>query len=173
MKMIYTIMRLSPHAANDGPNDERGVIGHARSADLLSWEILPPISKPGDFGHLEVPQLITNLGHHYLIFSCPLEYQSKKWLRTQHGNFKSGTHFLVSESALGPFSLSTEEFMVGDLQKSLYSGKIIQDPAGDWKFMAFLNNDSDGSFVGKISDPMPVTFTEDQKILVDWRSISP
>ena len=34
---------------NEGPHDGRGVIGLARSTNLVSWEVLPPVSKPGDF----------------------------------------------------------------------------------------------------------------------------
>ncbi|MFV2064596.1 MAG: glycosyl hydrolase family 32, partial [Chloroflexota bacterium] len=43
--------------AAEGEPDGRGVIGHARSADLLHWEVRPPLSEPGEFGHLEVPQV--------------------------------------------------------------------------------------------------------------------
>ena len=142
--------------SNHGPADERGVIGHARSADLYSWEVLPPVSSPGDFGHLEVPQLIINEGSNFLIFSCPIEYQSKSWLDRRQGNIKSGTHYLLSDSPLGPFHLSSEDFIVGDLQETYYSGKLIQDPTGAWVFLAFLNYDSEGRFIGEISDPMPV-----------------
>jgi beta-fructofuranosidase len=42
---------------NHGPADGRGVIAHARSRNLVNWEVLPPVTEPGDFGHLEVPQL--------------------------------------------------------------------------------------------------------------------
>ena len=37
--------------------DIRGVIGHAWSPDLVSWEVRAPLSEPGEFGHLEVPQV--------------------------------------------------------------------------------------------------------------------
>jgi beta-fructofuranosidase len=30
--------------ANHGPDDDHGVIGHARSQDLLTWEVQPPRS---------------------------------------------------------------------------------------------------------------------------------
>lgn len=43
--------------ANHGPPEGRGVIGHARSFDLVHWEVLPPLTEPGDCGELEVPQL--------------------------------------------------------------------------------------------------------------------
>ncbi len=37
-----------------GDPAERGVISHARSADLLGWEVLPPLTAPG--------QLVTGPG---------------------------------------------------------------------------------------------------------------
>ncbi|HKH38437.1 MAG TPA: hypothetical protein VKA82_14850 [Rubrobacter sp.] len=42
----------------EGPADGRGVIGHARSSDLACWETLPPLTEPGHFYVLEVPQLV-------------------------------------------------------------------------------------------------------------------
>jgi beta-fructofuranosidase len=42
----------------EGPSDGRGVIGHARSSDLVRWETLPPLTEPGHFYALEVPQLV-------------------------------------------------------------------------------------------------------------------
>ena len=32
--------------ANTGPLDNRGVIGHAQSSDLLNWDVQPPLSRP-------------------------------------------------------------------------------------------------------------------------------
>lgn len=55
--------------AHVGPPDGRGVIGHARSADLRDWEVLPPLTEPGEYGHLEVPQLVEIDGRCYLLFS--------------------------------------------------------------------------------------------------------
>jgi len=44
--------------AGRGRDDDRGVIGDARSADLLTWQVEPPLSRPGSgFGQLEVPQV--------------------------------------------------------------------------------------------------------------------
>ena len=42
----------------EGPADGRGVIGHARSSDLVRWETLPPLTEPAHFYVLEVPQLV-------------------------------------------------------------------------------------------------------------------
>ncbi len=38
------------------PRLDDGVIGHARSADMVLWELGPPISVPAGFGQIEVPQ---------------------------------------------------------------------------------------------------------------------
>ena len=54
--------------ANHGPADERGVVGHAWSPDLLTWEVRPPLSEPGEFGHLEVNQVEIVNGQPVLLF---------------------------------------------------------------------------------------------------------
>src|SRR3954447_12399113 len=57
--------------ATDGPVDDRGVIGHARSTDLVTWTARPPLTKPGaGFGQLEVPQVEQVDGRCVLLFSC-------------------------------------------------------------------------------------------------------
>ena len=54
-----------------GPVADRGVIGHAWSADLRDWEIRQPLSAPGSgFGQLEVLQVENVDGRHVLIFNC-------------------------------------------------------------------------------------------------------
>ena len=44
--------------AAEGPARGRAVIGHARSDDLVRWEVLPPVTRPMGFGQMEVPQLL-------------------------------------------------------------------------------------------------------------------
>ena len=58
--------------ACDGPADQRGVIGHARSHDLVHWQAQPPADRrPGEgFGYLEVPQVEVVGGRPVLVFSC-------------------------------------------------------------------------------------------------------
>ena len=62
--------------ATSGDARSRGVIGHARSGDLVSWEVLPPLTEPFGFGQLEVPQLIEAGDRHYLLFSSDRHTQS-------------------------------------------------------------------------------------------------
>ena len=47
-----------PRVRRTGPAGDRGVLGHARSPDLLTWTAHPPLTAPGSgFDQLEVPQL--------------------------------------------------------------------------------------------------------------------
>ncbi len=152
--------------AKDGPPDARGVIGHARSRDLLEWEVLPPVTAPGEFGHMEVPQLLVIQGRWYLVFSCPAsEYAYAR--RDRPGmRHVTGTHYMVADDPLGPFQYITDDYLVGDEAGTLYSGKMIQGPDGAWVYLAFLNKRPDGVFVGDISDPLPVTVHTDGRLSV-------
>ena len=79
------------------------VIGHARSDDLIHWEVLPPLTEPGDFGHLEVPQLTCIRGRYYLLFCATASVHSAA--RRQRTSLEpvTGTHYLVADDPLGPF----------------------------------------------------------------------
>lgn len=141
---------------NYGPVDERGVIAHARSADLFRWEVLPPVTTPGDFGVMEVPQLVFIEGRYYLLFSAYTAiYSARRLQRTNLGPL-TGSHYLVADDPLGPFHYITDDFLVGDDIGSLFSGKLVQGPNGEWLFMAFRNFNSQGEFIGEIIDPLSV-----------------
>jgi len=155
---------------NTGAADARGVIGHAKSSDLLHWEILPPLAGtgPGEFGHLEVPQIVHINDLYYLLFACPeREYSHARRERVGEALRVGGTHYMVSESPLGPYRYLTDEYLVGDKAETLYSGKLIQAPNGTWQFMAFKNFTEAGDFVGELADPFPVTVLDDGRLQVN------
>ena len=152
--------------ARTGAADARGVIGHATSSDLYHWEVLPPVTKPGDFGHMEVPQLAYVDGRYYLLFSVPGDSHSRARLDRLASPPPYGTHYLVANHPLGPFRYLTDEFMVGDPAGRYYSGKLIQAPDTSWKYMAFSNRDSSGQFIGDLSVPMPVEIRPDGRLIV-------
>ncbi|HEU4346984.1 MAG TPA: glycosyl hydrolase family 32 [Actinoplanes sp.] len=140
--------------ANEGPVDDRGVIGHARSADLLNWAAQPPLTRPGaGFGQLEVPQVEWVDGHAVLIFSC-LDTELSDAHRSTGAT--GGVWAVTGDSLLGPFDISRAEPLT---DRSLYSGRLIRDPAGQWVMLAFRNDDGRGGFIGELADPMPVTAT--------------
>ncbi len=139
--------------ATDGQGDERGVIGHARSDDLLHWRVEPPLSPPGSgFGHLEVPQVEVVDGRAVLLFSC---LGAELPLRRRGAGEQGGIWCLAIDSLTGPFDVGKAELLTDE---SLYSGRLVRDREGHWRFLAFRNLGQDGSFVGEITDPMPVSW---------------
>ena len=151
---------------NAGDSSERGVVAHGISRDLHTWEVLPPVTEPGNHGQLEVPQLVEIEGRYYLLYSTNNNDHSTKRLARPGASPVTGTHYMVGDSPTGPFRYITDEFLVGDAHGSLYSGKLVQGADEQWYYMAFHNFAPDGSFIGEISDPYPVTIAEDGHLLV-------
>ncbi|MBL8161985.1 MAG: family 43 glycosylhydrolase [Anaerolineae bacterium] len=152
---------------NNGPADGRGVIALAQSNDLMAWEVREPVTLDGDFGQMEVPQVLEIGGRWYLLFCTAAQHHSAaRRARIRPEQVVTGTHYLVADNPLGPYRSITDDFLCGDARGSLYSGKLIQDPAGDWKFMAFHNTAPDGSFIGAISDPLPVRVEADGRLVL-------
>jgi beta-fructofuranosidase len=154
--------------ALDGPPDGRGVIGHARSRDLAEWETLPPLTEPGHFYALEVPQLVELGGRYYLLFSTWAEAHSAARREETRLEPVGGTHYLVADDPLGPFRFSTHDFLVGDPLGSLYSGKLVEGPDGRLCYLAWRNFAPDGAFVGELADPLPIAVDGGGYLSVPW-----
>jgi len=154
--------------SNQGPADGRGVIAHARSDDLVHWEVQPPVTKPGSYGHMEVPQMVTIGGRHYLLFSVRGSIHSSRRRKETERQPFTGVHYLSADNPLGPFPMVSDELLVGDEVGSLYAGKLVQDPEEAWVMLATRMHGPDGDFVGALSDPMPVTVSEAGALSVRW-----
>ena len=137
--------------ANHGPEDARGVIGHAWSPDLISWEVRPPLSEPGEFGHLEVPQVEIVDGTPILLFSVWVDRFSAA-RRSRLPGEQAGTYVAVGETLLGPWDIAdARRIPVPDL----YAARLVQDRAGEWQVLGFIDGSARGAFVGEICDPIP------------------
>ena len=137
--------------ANHGPEDARGVIGHAWSPDLVSWEVRPPLSEPGDFGHLEVPQVEIVAGTPVLTFSVAFD-RFPLARRARRPDEETGTYLAIGQSLLGPWDIAgARRLPVPDL----YAARLIRDRAGEWQLLGFRDGSSRGAFVGEIIDPVP------------------
>jgi beta-fructofuranosidase len=133
----------------------RGVVGHARSDDLASWRLMPPLSAPSPdgFGHLEVMQVEIIDGTPVLIFSCPPDQTTAaRQAQTHH----TGIWAAPVASVTGPFDLA-DAYPIID--SNHYVGRLLRRRDGRWAAFAFRHNDPTGQFLGGISDPMPVTWT--------------
>lgn len=142
----HMIITASAHA---GPADDRGVLGHARSTDLISWEVQPPLSQPGSgFSQLEVSQVAVVDGAPLVLFSCLGPQLSAA--RRDTGE-RGGVWALRPECLLGPYDVTRAVLLTDE---SLYSGRVVQERNGSWRLLAFHNTDRWGAFVGALSDPL-------------------
>jgi beta-fructofuranosidase len=151
--------------ANHGPGDGRGVIGHAWSADLRSWQVGPPLSEPGEFSQLEVPQLVHVGGAWRILFSAGPRDHSAARLARPGVVAEGGTHYLVSGEKFGRYRLDRDAFLVGHARTRYYAGRLIQRD-GRWLFVAWRSDGGDGRFLGELSDPMPLTVHADRSLSV-------
>jgi len=141
--------------ANHGDPKERGVVGHARSRDLINWEVLPPVAHPGGFGELEVPQLVAEHGNWYLVFCSVIETQSSAQLLNGRG---SGTYYFKADDRYGPFDADRVRAIQADETGSRYGGRFVRHDEG-LRYMAW-DRVGEAGFVGSISDPVPVEVDE-------------
>ena len=137
--------------AKDGDLNQRGVVGHATSSDLESWEVQEPLSKPGQgFGQLEVLQYVEVDGVPLVVFCCGVNELSDD-IRNAHGDITAT--FSVPVEAGVPWEFS-EARPFEPLE--IYAGRLIQRPTGEWVVLGFIN-ERDGEFVGEICSPIAVS----------------
>lgn len=136
----------------DGAPRDRGVVGHAVSDDLRSWEVLPPVTAPLGLGQLEVPQLCNLGGRWQLVFCSDVETQSDPARRELPG---TGTYHLVGDGPLGPFHGPPHPIAAGP-DPTTYAGRVVQDVAGRPWLLAWERTDASGRFVGRIGPPRPL-----------------
>ena len=135
--------------ANSGALDSRGAIGHAWSPDLIAWEVRSPLTEPGEFWHLEVPQSEIVGDTPVLLFSSAAERIGAA-RRARRPDDPSGTYIATGESLLGPWDIAgARPILVPDL----YAARIVRDRAGQWQVLGFYDGSERNEFVGEISDP--------------------
>lgn len=138
--------------ANHGPSDDRGVVGHAWSPNLTDWELRPPLSRPGQgYGQLEVFELVRLQGRDYLVFNCLAGDLSAAH---RASGTTGGVWLAAAESPLGPYDLAGAQLVTGD---DLYVGRFVTARSGAPVFLAFRNAGPGGTFMGGITDPLPVS----------------
>lgn len=161
---MYVTAR-SPH----GPVLGRGVIGHAWSADLRTWELRPPLSAPSEngFGQLEVTQVEVVDGRPVLVFSCLADHATPS-----RSAANGGTWAINADRLLGPFDVDSAYPVTSE---QLYVGRLLRRrDDGQWLLFAFHNLDDAGQFVGGVTDPVPVQWHNDRLVLsTDLAGASP
>ena len=141
-----------------------GVVGHARSDDMVEWEVLPPLTEQGRAAQLEVPQLVKLNGRYQLLVSCLAEDHFPSEL---NGPSQTGTFIYSAEEILGLYAYTGGPIAAPDGPLGpLYAGKLVETHGGAWYFMAF-RGDGDRSFTGELTDPLPVRHHHDGRIVIN------
>jgi beta-fructofuranosidase len=151
--------------ASAGAADGAGVIAQARSHDLVRWEVLPPLTAPGDFAQVECPQLVSIDGRHLILFSCLEDDHSAARKERLGSAGATGTFVFSATDPAGPFVASAEPIGADGELGPLYAGKLVETTPDDWHFMAFKGA-GDRGFVGELTDPIPVRF-DGPRVVVD------
>ena len=139
----------------DAPRLRDGVIGHARSADMLSWDVGPPLCSPAGFGQMEVPQVRVVDGQPLLVFTCHPDEQSDDHKR-DFGRFS--TWFVPGESLTGPWDLTRARPF--EAEPKLFAAPLVRQRDGGWAFVGFRNQEPEGIFSFDILDPIPVAWRD-------------
>jgi beta-fructofuranosidase len=135
----------------DAPRLSDGVLAHARSADLATWELQPPLTEPAGFGQIEVPQVRVVDGRHVLVFTCHPEEQSSEQIE------RFGPHStwsVLGEHPLGPWDIDAARPF--EAAPKLFAAPLVQQRDGTWAFVGFLNQEPEGILSFEILDPVPV-----------------
>ena len=133
----------------DGTEADRGVMAYATSDDLETWAVQPTLSASGaGFAHLEVFQVIEIDGQNHIIFCC----DTPKLCGARQGQTGGIWTMPVGEMP-GNVDFSKARLLVDE---KLYAGRVAINRDGRAYLLGFNNVTSDGTFMGGISDPLPL-----------------
>jgi beta-fructofuranosidase len=131
-----------------------GVLAHARSSDMLAWELQPPLSRPAGFGELEVAQVRIVEGRPLLVFTCQPERQAGEQI-ARFGRF--ATWYVLGDSLTGPWDVSAA--LPFEPDPKLSAAPLVQRRDGSWAFLGFRSTELSGPPALEIVDPIPVTLS--------------
>lgn len=139
-----------------------GVVGFATSENLEDWEVLQPLTEPvNDFGHLEVLQFEIVDGTPILLFCCDADKLSPE-RRQAFGNIDA-TYSVACPNGISGADISQAKPFDTEL---VYAGRLVKGKEDRWNLLGF-HNYIDGKFVGQICDPIPVTATPEEGLVID------
>ena len=145
--------------APDAPRLRDGVLAHARSADMLTWELQPPLTEPAGFGQLEVPQVRCIDGRWLLVFTCHPQEQSAEQI-ARFGAFS--TWYVLGDAPTGPWRIGDARPFEGE--PKLFAAPLVRQRDGTWAFVGFRNEEPEGILSFEILDPIPVALAGDRLV---------
>lgn len=154
------LMFLTTRVPGEAEPNAGGSIGLATSDDLYTWTLQPPVYRGGMFGQMEVPQVMEIDGRWYCLFCTAAEHWSEAYKAFNTETPVTGSHYLVADHPLGPWTLAPGPFLDGANPCRRYAGKLVQSEEG-LALMGFIHTTPAQAFVGAVSDPVPVEIGPD------------
>jgi beta-fructofuranosidase len=118
---------------------------------MVSWELGPTLSAPGDFGELEVSQVRIVDGEPLLVFTCHPDQQPPEQL-SRFGRFC--TWSVAGDSLTGPWDLARARPFEGE--PTLTAAPLVRRRDGGWALLGFRNLEPDALPRLEVVDPIPV-----------------
>ena len=142
---------------NNGPIDERGTLGLAKTTDMLTWQVLPPPQVDPVCTELECPQVHHVDGRCYLIFSAMPDFFSTAFQQRYSGQLRTfSSYAMVGESLFGPFHIhGSGQIIPFDFPLTPYANQIVFWQGQTYMLGTVWNDEQDF-----ITDPISVEFTE-------------
>jgi len=151
-------------ARKKGPDTEyNGCIAIAESDDLVHWELLPPLINQGIYDEMEVPQMIIHNDIYYLFFSTHASNYKPDYAK-KVGAF-GGRHCYYSNTLFGEYKPVNKNGVVYNHENEIYGLTIVSNNQNIFTALGWLNKDSSGRFIGKLSHPIKMEIKHD-KIIV-------
>ncbi|MGV8834061.1 MAG: hypothetical protein ACOH2N_18990 [Devosia sp.] len=135
-----------------------GAIGFAKSPDLLTWTLQPPVYS-GGFGQLEVPQVFRVEDKWYCLFCTSAEHWSEAYRKASRQSPVTGNHYLIADDPRGPWTIAPGPFLDGAMPCRRYAARIVETDNG-LVIMGFADGGKD-KFGGYVMDPEAVIVGED------------
>lgn len=149
---------ITAQARNADPRGS-GAIALARSADLVTWRVEPPLACPGWTLHMEIPQLWQHADRCYLVFSTTSE-----WIASNAPvAARNGSYYLIADRPDGNYAFGG--VLLVDNQGE-YGLKLLERPDGRTAALTWLGYRQDGGFAGLLSDPQTARVEPDGRLVI-------
>lgn len=136
-----------------------GCVALARSDNLRDWRVEGPVTAPGQFFLMEIPQ-VTKIGDRYVLLVNVVE----DWIDPAgRAPFLAGTHMYISDRADGNFTYAGP--LLAQKGTAYFGAKLYRAKDG-LKAIAWRGYQPDGTFGGDISDPFDVTLEKGLPVIV-------
>jgi beta-fructofuranosidase len=147
------------------PGSEVGVVGVARSDDLLHWEQQEPLDIPPWFAWLEVPELHLIDGAWYLLFVTRENWitdAGREALQAQGVTPGDGALYLRAEHWRGPYR-RVERLFPADSER--YTTRLITAPSGEHWLWSHIERDHRGRPLFALAPPVTCRVLPDGRLM--------